>query len=144
MKIKRIVILAMLIAFASVAVASAGTQVYKNEVATVAAKIENNSGRSVPAAVKMSAYDDAGNLIGHLCREAYLSSYRDNNIEFSWQAPAYATGVYWSTQVEKYGSCGTTDETDYHEHTDDYEEHDDEHDDDDYAEEDHYEHDYHD
>jgi len=120
MKMKRIVILAMLIAFASVAVASAGTQVNKNEVATLSAKIENNSGRSVPAAVKLSAYDDAGNLIGHLCREAYLSSYRPTSIEFTWQAPAYATGVYWSSQVEKYGSCGTTDETDYHEHTDDY------------------------
>jgi len=134
MKMSRIITMAVVIAFATVSLAAAGTQVYKNQSATVSAKIENNGSRSVPAAVKLTGYDDAGNVIGHLCQEAWLSSYRSTNLDFTWQAPSYATGVYWSSKVEKYGSCGTTTSDD-----DEHDEHDDyEHDDDDYAETDHH------
>ena len=117
MKMTRILMLAMLVAFVTVSLASAGTQVLKNQSTTVSAKIENKTGRSVPAAVKLTGYDDTGNIIGHLCREAYLSAYRPTTLEFAWQAPGYATGVYWSSKVEKYGDCPSTDS---YEHDDDY------------------------
>mgnify|MGYP001179669157 CR=1 FL=1 len=142
MKISRIVILAMLLAFATVTLASAGNQVLKNQSTTLSASVKNNSGASVRAAVKLTGYDDRGGVIGKLCREMYLSAYRDTTVDFTWQAPAYATGVYWGSKVEVNGSCNST-STDSTTDTSSY--HDDYHDDDDYEYGyDHHDVDYHD
>ena len=105
MRTTKLIILAMLIAFVSVTLAHAGAQVKINQAATVKASVQNNSNDSVRAAVKMTGYDDAGVKVGQLCKEAWLGEGRTTALEYSWNAPAYATGVYWQAKVEVNGDC---------------------------------------
>lgn len=133
MRKAKVILMAMLIAFVTVTLAHAGTQVQVNQAATVKASVKNLTTRSVPAAVKMTAYDDANMKIGQVCKQAYLGAGRTTDVYYTWNAPSYATGVYWQAKVEKYGVCPSTTVTTYYhdddEHDDD--DHDDEHDDDD-------------
>lgn len=105
MRTTKLILLAMLIAFVTVTMAHAGTQVMKNQATTVKASVKNNSNNSVRAAVKLSGYDNAGTKIGQLCKETWLGEGRTADLEFAWNAPAYATGVYWSSKVEVGGVC---------------------------------------
>jgi trans-2-enoyl-CoA reductase len=111
MKRSKIVLLALLLTFVLVGMAQAGTQVQINQQAMVKAEIQNVTHNTVRAAVKLFGYDDAGTVIGHLCQETYLGADRTTTLEFNWQAPAYATGVYWSPKVEVGGSCVNQDIT---------------------------------
>lgn len=136
MKTIKKIMLALLIAAVSVTVAHAGTQVLKNEQTTVTASVKNISYGTM-AAVKMTGYDDAGGKVGQLCKEVYLRGYgRTTDVDFNWQAPGYATGIYWQAKVEKRGECPNSDPVyDDHEHDDD-EHDDDEHDDDEHEHDD--------
>ena len=119
MRTTKLILLAMLVAFVSVTLAHAGAQVQTNQAATVKASVQNNSNDSVRAAVKMTGYDDAGVKVGQLCKEVWLSEGRTTAVEYTWNAPAYATGVYWQAKVEAEGDCPnaeipTYDFHDYH------------------------------
>lgn len=105
MRITKLIIMAMLFAFVSVTLAHAGMQVQINQAATVKASVQNNTNDSVRAAVKMTGYDDAGVKVAQLCKEAWLGEGRTTAVEYSWNAPAYATGVYWQAKVEANGDC---------------------------------------
>ncbi len=131
MRTKKI-LLAMLIALVTVSLAHAGTPVLKGSISPVKANVKN-TGYSTMAAVKMTAYDDAGGKVGQLCKEVYLRGYgRITAVDYSWQAPNYATGLYWQAKVEKNGTCPNADVPTY-----DYEEHDSDSDDSDGAYEQH-------
>ena len=108
MRTTKLILLAMLFAFVSVTMAHAGTQVKINKAATVKASVQNNSNDSVRAAIKMTGFDDAGVKVGQLCKEAWLGEGRTTAVEYSWNAPAYATGVYWQAKVEVNGDCPNT------------------------------------
>ena len=119
MRTTKLILLAMLIAFLSVTLAHAGAQVKVNQNAIVKASVQNNSNDSVRAAVKMTGYDNAGVKVAQLCKEAWLSEGRTTAVEYSWNAPGYATGVYWQAKVEVKGDCpnaevSTYDFHDYH------------------------------
>ncbi|MCP3176848.1 MAG: hypothetical protein AB7F21_09240 [Desulfuromonadales bacterium] len=105
MKTAKLILLAMLIAFVSIPLAHAGTQVKLNQAATVKASVKNTTSQSVRAAVKMTGFDNAGVKIGQLCKEAWLSEGRTTAVEYTWNAPGYATGVYWQAKVEVNGDC---------------------------------------
>ena len=105
MRTTKLIFMAMLFAFVSVTLAHAGAQVQINQAATVKASVQNNSNDSVRAAVKMTGYDDAGVKVGQLCKEAWLGEGRTTAVEYAWNAPAYATGIYWQAKVEVNGDC---------------------------------------
>ncbi|SHJ31113.1 hypothetical protein SAMN02745165_02073 [Malonomonas rubra DSM 5091] len=105
MKTIKMIVLAMLLAFVTVTLAQAGTQVAKGQIAPVKVTVKN-AGYSTMAAVKMTAYDNAGSKAGQLCKEVYLRGYGNTTaVEYSWQAPNYATGLFWQAKVEKNGEC---------------------------------------
>jgi len=120
MRTTKLIIMAMLFAFVSVTLAHAGMQVQINQAATVKASVQNNSNDSVRAAVKMTGFDDAGVKVGQLCKEAWLGEGRTTAVEYSWNAPAYATGVYWQAKVEVNGDCPNAEipTYDYHDYYD--------------------------
>ena len=125
MRTTKLILLAMLFAFVSVTLANAGAQIQINQAATVKASVQNNSNDSVRAAVKMTGYDNVGAKIAQLCKEAWLGEGRNTAIEYTWNAPPYATGVYWQAKVEVNGDCPnveqpTYDYDDYHNDSDDY------------------------
>lgn len=124
MKTSKNVLLAILLTFIFVSMAQAGTQVQINQQAMVKAEINNVTHNTVRAAVKLFGYDDAGTVIGHLCQETYLGADRTTTLEFNWQAPAYATGVYWSPKVEVGGNCVNQDTTYDHDSDSDSDDHD--------------------
>jgi len=107
MKLSKVLLLAMVFAFAMGTMAHAGSQIQLNQAAQVQAAIQNTTNNSVSAAVKLTGYDDVGAIIGHLCQETYLGANRTSTLSFNWQAPSYATGVYWSSKVEVGGSCAS-------------------------------------
>ena len=130
MKTIKMLILAMLIAFVTVTLAQAGTVVAKGQFAPVKISVKN-PGYSMMAAVKMTAYDDAGVKASQLCKEVYLRGYGNTTaVEYSWQAPGYATGLFWQAKVEKDGVCPNADVPTYDYH--DYSDSDSDSDDDDY------------
>lgn len=105
MRTAKMILLAMVVALVTVTLAHAGTQVQKNQATTIKASVQNNSNDSVRAAVKLTGYDNAGTKIGQLCQVSWLGEGRTANLEFAWNAPAYATGIYWSSKVEVGGDC---------------------------------------
>lgn len=105
MKLLNVTLLALIFALTLGSVAQAGSQIQRNQIAQVKAAIENTTHSNVHAAVKLTGYDDSGTIVGHLCQETYLGAYSTNNLSFSWQAPSYATGIYWSSKVDVDGSC---------------------------------------
>jgi len=125
----------MIFAFACATMAHAGLQVQQSQSVNFTASVENNTDNSVPAAVKLTGFDDRGTVIGHLCQQAWLSEGRTTDVDFSWQAPAYATGVYWTSKVEVNGDCpnsnNSTYDDDHHDDDDDHHDDDDDHHDDD-------------
>jgi len=124
MKTTKNILLAILLTLFFVGMAHAGTQVQINQQTLVKAQIENVTHNTVRAAVKLFGYDDAGTVIGHLCQETYLGAERITTLEFNWQAPAYATGVYWSPKVEVGGNCVNQDTTYDHDSDSDSDDHD--------------------
>ena len=57
------------------------------------------------AAVKLTAYDDAGTVVGKVCSEQYLYANSTKTVTYRWQAPNYKTGLYWSPKVVVGGTC---------------------------------------
>ncbi|MFZ5760825.1 MAG: hypothetical protein ACOY32_14510 [Thermodesulfobacteriota bacterium] len=112
MKLAKMIVLAMLIAFFTSGMAFAAGTVKMNATTTVTASVKNNTSRSVYAAVKMMAFDAVGTAVGHLCREVYLRSNTTTPVSFSWQAPNYETGLYWTAKVDTSADCGTHDSDD--------------------------------
>ena len=145
MKLSKIVLLALIIAFAATGLAVAGSSVKMNQQAAVSALIENSHWDDIRAAVRMTGYDDAGNVVGHLCKEVRLESRRVTQVSYLWQAPNYETGLYWSAKVDVGGYC-TNQESggdDYwHDHDEYDDHHDDDHHDDDHHDDDHYDDDH--
>ncbi|MBU0908587.1 MAG: hypothetical protein KKA54_18970 [Proteobacteria bacterium] len=119
MKFAKIITLAILLAFFTTGMALAAGSVKMNSTSTVSASVKNNTSRSVYAAVKMMAFDAVGTAVGHLCREVYLRSNQTTPVSFSWQAPNYETGLYWTAKVDTTGDCGNHDQNDDHDHEDD-------------------------
>ena len=116
MKTAKLILLAMLVAFVSVTLAHAGTQVQVNQAATVKATIKNVNS-STMAAVKVTGYDDAGVKVGQLCKEVYLRGYGNStDVSYTWNAPAYATGIFWQAKVENNGTCPNVDLPTYDTH----------------------------
>lgn len=113
MKLTKIVILAMIFAFATSGMALAGSHIQANQTTEITASVQNTTNNSVRAAVKLVGYDDAGVAIGHLCQEVWLERNNTRNLTYAWKAPSYATGVYWSSKVDVGGDCVNRDETDY-------------------------------
>ena len=121
MKIYRIIIVAVLTLFVASSVVQAAGQIKVNQSTTVSVDVQNNSRDKVRAAVKLSGYDSTGNSVGHLCREVRLKDRSVTTVEYSWNAPSYATGLYWSPKVEVGESCPGSeeeedDEDDKHHH----------------------------
>ncbi|MEW6519047.1 MAG: hypothetical protein AB1461_06500 [Thermodesulfobacteriota bacterium] len=112
MKLAKIIILAILLAFVTTGLAQAAGSVKMNTNTTVTASVKNNTDRSVYAAVKMMVFDAVGTAVGHLCREVYLRSNNTTPVSFSWLAPNYETGLYWTAKVDTTGTCGTHDDDD--------------------------------
>ena len=105
MRITKLIIMAMLFAFVSATLAHAGMQVQTNQTTIVKASVQNNTNDSTIAAVKLTGFDDAGVKVGQLCKEVWLKEGNSTAVEYSWNAPAYATGVYWQAKVEAKGDC---------------------------------------
>lgn len=118
MRTTKLILLAMIIAFVSVTMAHAGTQVLKNQNAAVKVSVKNVTNNSVRAAVKMTGFDDAGVKVGQLCKEAWLGEGRTTAVEYAWTAPGYATGIYWQAKVDVNGECPYAEVPtyDYHDH----------------------------
>ena len=112
MRLAKIVIFSLIFAIATAGVSLAGEQIKMNQITEVSASVENKTSRTVRAAVKLFAYDNAGTMIGHLCQEVYLSANDTTMVNYAWQAPAYETGIYWSSKVEKWTHCGSHDHDD--------------------------------
>lgn len=125
MRATKLILLALLFAFATVTLANAGTQVQQNQSTVIKASVKNTTQKSVMAAVKLTGYDDAGSVVGHLCQNVWLGEGRTRQLEFTWQAPGYATGLYWSSKIEVNTYCPSTTSRDDDDHEDDHEEHDD-------------------
>lgn len=105
MRTALLVILAALLLAGTPGTVRAGTQIQANRITDISASIENTGGHGTGAAVKLLAYDDAGTVIGHVCREIYLPANDVTTVNYAWRAPAYATGVYWSSKITPGGSC---------------------------------------
>jgi len=112
MKFAKIITLAILLAFFTTGMALAAGSVKMNTTSTVSASIKNNTSTSVYAAVKMMAFDAVGTAVGHLCKVVYLRSNQTTPVSFSWLAPNYETGLYWTAKVDTTADCGTHDHDD--------------------------------
>lgn len=102
------IILAILFACVTATMAEAGTQVQINQATTVKAGIKNATTSNRIGSVVLTGYDDAGTVIGRLCKNVYLPAGRTTSLELPWQAPAYPTGVYWSSKVAINVFCPST------------------------------------
>ena len=112
MKTFKIVLFTVLTIFAATSIAQAAGQIQMNQSTTVSVDVQNDSRRDVRAAVKLSGYDSKGNSVGHLCREVRLKDRSVTTVDYTWQAPGYETGLYWSPKVEVDGSCPGSDKDD--------------------------------
>lgn len=108
MKTAKTILMAIIIAGMSANLAQAGSTVKINSTTTIKAAVKNNTRSSASAAVKLTGYNNAGVIIGTLCKSAYLVAGRTTTLDFPWIAPNYATGIYWSSKVEVGRSCPST------------------------------------
>ena len=99
MKIAKIMILAMIVAFTGTTMALAAGEVQVGRTVAVSADVKNSSNSSQQAAVRLLAYDTVGNAVGHLCREVVLPANEVITVSYLWRAPTYETGLYWSPKV---------------------------------------------
>lgn len=115
MKITKTIMLAMFIALVTSGLAMAAGTVQMNQAVAISADVQNSTGNYLAAAVRMQAYDNVGNAVGHLCREVTLRPNAVTSVSYLWRAPSYETGLYWSPKVEVNGACinQDADETDY-------------------------------
>lgn len=109
MKSIQLILLAMLIAVTTTGMAMAAGSVQVNEAISVSADVQNSTSNDVQAAVKLRAYDNVGNAVGHLCREVTLPASDTITVDYQWRAPAYKTGLYWSTKIVTNGTCDNHD-----------------------------------
>lgn len=109
MKIAKTIILAMVIALASSGLAMAAGSVQTNQAVAVTADVKNSAGNDLQAAVRLLAYDNVGNEVGHVCREVSLPAGDITTVSYEWRAPAYVTGLYWSSKVDVNGVCDSQD-----------------------------------
>lgn len=130
MRTAKLILMAVLVAFVTVTLAHAGTQVQINQSAAVKASIKNTTTRSVSAAVKMTGYDDAGTKVGQLCKQVWLGAGKTTAVDYTWRAPSYATGVYWTAKVEKNSTCPAVAVETYHDDYHNSDDYDDDHSDD--------------
>jgi len=135
MRTVKLLVLAMIVTFTAGSLAHAGSQIAKNQSTTIKAAVKNKTSRNVYAAVKLTGYDNAGTVIGTLCKSVYLGAGRTTTIEYPWRAPNYGTSVYWSSKVEANETCPSTIPTTTYHDDDDHD--DDDHDDDDHDDDDH-------
>lgn len=105
MKIAKIVLLAMVIALASTSLGMAAGAVQTLQSVYVSADVKNTADYDLQAAVKVTGYDNVGNAVGHVCREVTLPANDTITVTYRWRAPAYKTGLYWSSKVDIDGSC---------------------------------------
>ncbi|MFH1216169.1 MAG: CARDB domain-containing protein [Pseudomonadota bacterium] len=103
MNLTKIITLTILLAFTTSSIAMAATTVRKNTTTTVSAAVKNITNKTVSKAVKMKAYDQAGTQVANLCKVVSLKSGKTTNVSFSWKAPNYLTGLYWTHKIES--SC---------------------------------------
>ena len=103
-----------MIALVSSGLALAAGTVQMNQAVNVSADVQNNSGNNLLAAVRLKAYDRVGNAVGHVCKEVTLAANGITTVDYAWLAPAYETGLYWSSKVDVGGACVNqdADETD--------------------------------
>ena len=137
MKIFKIMLVAVLTIFGATSIVQAAGQVRVNQSITVSVDVQNNDDDEVDVAVKLSGYDSTGNSVGHFCREVELDDESLTTVTFTWKAPSYTTGLYWTSKIEVDGDCpkDTADYSDVSDHDDD------DHDDDDHDDDDHDDHD---
>ena len=105
MKTAKTILMAILIAGISASLAQAGSTIRVNSSTYVKANVKNTTRNNTSAAVKMTGYDDAGVIVGKLCKKTTLYAGKTAAISFAWKAPSYPTGIYWSTKVEPNKSC---------------------------------------
>lgn len=132
MRTVKMIVLSILFACVSATLAQAGSQVKINSSTIIKAAVKNTTTRSTSAAIKLTGYNNAGVVIGSLCKSTWLSAGKTTYVEFPWTAPNYATGIYWSSKVEVSKSCPTTVVINDDHDDDDHDDHDDDHDDDDH------------
>lgn len=113
MKLAKIITLAILLAFTTTGMALAAGSVKMNQATTVSAAVTNNTEHSAYAAVKMMGYDKVGTAVAHLCKEVYLHHNDTTNVSFTFLAPNYETGLYWTAKVDRDANCGTHDDNDH-------------------------------
>ncbi len=125
MKIAKTIIMAMVVALASTGLAMAAGTVQMGQTANVSADVKNSTGNYLQAAVRMQAFDNVGNAVGHVCKEVTLRPNDVTTVDYTWRAPDYETGLYWSPKVEIGGSCVNqdADESDYSSHDSDSDDH---------------------
>ena len=109
MKVAKIVILAMVVALTSSGLAMAAGSVQMNQAVAVTADVQNTAGTDLQAAVRLLAYDNVGNEVGHVCREVTLAAGDITTVSYEWRAPSYETGLYWSSKVDVNGNCDSQD-----------------------------------
>lgn len=105
MKITKTILLAMVLAIASTGLAMAAGTVQMSQAVAVTADVQNSTGNDLRAAVKLLAYDNTGNAVGHVCREVTLPANDVVTVSYQWRAPGYATGLYWTSKVTVGGDC---------------------------------------
>jgi hypothetical protein len=112
MKSIKIIMLAMVIAVTTTGMAMAAGSVQVNQAVAVSANVQNSTNQDMRAAVKLIAYDNIGNAVGHVCREVTLPANDIISVSYLWRAPSYKTGLYWSSKVTQNGSCANHDSDD--------------------------------
>ncbi|MBU0960542.1 MAG: hypothetical protein KKH60_03365 [Proteobacteria bacterium] len=105
MKIAKIILMSLVIALASTSLGMAAGSVQVNQSVYVSAEVKNTQDYDLQAAVKLLGYDNVGNAVGHVCREVTLPANDTITVTYRWRAPAYKTGLYWSSKVDIDGSC---------------------------------------
>ncbi len=120
----------MVVALASTSMGMAAGSVQVNESVYVSANVKNTTSKALRAAVKLTAYDDAGTVVGKVCSEQYLNANSTKTVTYRWQAPNYKTGLYWSSKVIVNGACINQVVGDDSDDSDDDEDHEDDNDED--------------
>lgn len=95
----------MVFALACTSLGMAAGAVQINKSVYISADVKNTVDYDLQASVKLLGYDNVGNAVGHVCREVTLPANDTITVNYRWRAPAYQTGLYWSSQVTIDGNC---------------------------------------
>ncbi|MBI5557157.1 MAG: hypothetical protein HY885_05920 [Deltaproteobacteria bacterium] len=106
MKLAKIITLAILFAFISGGMALAAGTIKRGASTTVSAAVKNTTKTSIKAAVTLMAYDEAGTKVGNLCKNnVNLPKGASTVVKYTWKAPSYKTGLYWTSKVNTQNYC---------------------------------------